>query len=115
MAIPVSADWYEMPTSNDTEGLYGLFKFINNETTGGLFMPVILIVIWMISFTSVFSVVGGTRAAAARGWVFASFLVSILAILASIMEMLNPKFMYLPFIALAFGMLWLRLESPSIE
>ena len=106
--------WYSYPNATDTEGILEFFLFVNT-TAEGMFFPIILLVIWVVSFVTIFSSGGLNRPSAARGWTFASFFVSLLAIPLAIMGVLAPKFMYLPFILFALGLLWLRLEQPSIE
>lgn len=102
--------WYDYPNSTDTEGPFEFFRYVN-VTADNLFFPVILLVVWIISFVSVFSAGGQGRPAAARGFTFASFVVSVLSIISSIMGFLAPKFMYLTFILVAIGVLWLKSEN----
>lgn len=106
--------WYSYPNSSDTLGIAELFGYVNTSADG-MFFPVILLVLWVVSFIIIFSSGGLNRPAAARGFTFASFLCSVLGIPLSILGFLAPKFMYLPFILFAAGLLWLRLEQPSIE
>ena len=106
--------WYQYPNSTDSENLFQFFGYINN-TVEGLFFPIIIMVIWFVAFLGAWGASYGGRSAAARSWVFASFLTSILSIMASIMGFLAPKFMYLSFILLAVGFLWVKLSSPTIE
>jgi len=105
-----ASSWYQYPNSTDTSGLFEFYRFINNEVTGYLFFPAMLLVIWFIAFVGVFSSGGLNRAAGARAWTFASFLCFILSIFLTTMEFLAPKFMYLSFIFLSIGILWLKIE-----
>lgn len=111
----VENPWYAYPNATDTDGFFEFFRYVNQTVSEGLFFPAILLVIWVISFFGVFSATGSTRPAAARGFTFASFITSVLSIMLATMGFLNPKFMYLPFILLAAGVVWIRLESPSME
>jgi len=104
------ADWYALPNSTQSEGMFELFKYVNT-TAEGLFIPVILLVVWFISFIGVFGATGGGRESAARSFTFASFLVSILSVMTGIMGLLAPKFMYLTFVLVGIGVLWLKMES----
>ena len=106
--------WYEYPNMTDSKDLYEFTNYIN-RTGDGLVFPGFLLVIWFIAFIGVFNSgsVGSPRAS--RAWVFASFITSILSILSAIMGLLSPNWMYLPFIALAIGLLWLKSESKTIE
>ena len=106
-----ASSWYQYPNSTDTKGIFEFFRFINNEATDYLFFPVILLVIWFIAFVSVFSSGGLNRPAAARSWTFASFLCAILSILMATMGFLAPKFMYITFIMVSVGILWVKLEK----
>ena len=112
--VNTNDSWYQYPNGTDSESLFNYMGYVNN-VVDGLFFPVILLVIWVISFLTAFAASGGGRPAAARSWVVSSFIVSILSIMSSIMGFLAPKFMYLSFIALALGLLWLRLETPSMD
>jgi len=102
--------WYEYSNKTDAEGIFEFFRYVN-VTADSLFFPVILLVIWFITFIGVFGSGGQTRPSGARRFVFASFLTSILSIMLVIMQFIAPKFMYLNFILLALGVLWLKLES----
>ena len=104
------ADWYEYPNSTDTQGMLSFFGYIN-RITDGLFFPVILLVIWFVSFVGVFGAGGATRPAAARAFTFASFLCSILGIMTAIMGFFASKFMYLFFILTAVGLIWMKIEA----
>ena len=103
-------DWYAYPNSTDSTGIFEFMRYVN-VTADGLFFPVILLVIWFIAFIGVFSSGGQGRASASRGFAFASFLISVLSIMLSIMGFLAPKFMYLTFILTGVGALWLKAES----
>jgi hypothetical protein len=97
--------YYNTPTINDTGGFYEIFKFIANDTTGGLFFPVILLVVWVVAFMS-------TKGFSnSRAFTFASFFCSILSIMMGILDVINPRYMYLCFILTAIGIVWLKLDT----
>lgn len=98
---------YATLNASDTRNLYNMFKFVNDGATGGLFMPVMLFVVWIIAFIGAIS--EGRQAS--RAWIFASFISSILAILLSLMGFLNSQYMYFTFIMVAAGLVWLKLDS----
>jgi len=102
--------WYEMPNATDSQGLYEFFGYVN-KLSNSLFFPVMLVVVWFISFVGTFNVLGRDRPAGARAFTFASFLISVLSIMLAIMGFLASKFMYLSFILVAIGVLWLKAES----
>lgn len=106
--------WYDYPNVTNTRDIFEFFNFINSGVDG-LFFPVILSAIWVISFITVFSSGGYTRPSAARAWVFSSFLLSVLSIPMTIMNFLATKYMYLTFIMLGLGLSWLKLEQPTVE
>ena len=97
------------PTANNTntQDIFEMFKFINNDATGGLFFPVMLLVIWVVSF-------GGSLASgnlASRSWVFASFFCSVLSILMVLMGFLDKGYMFFLVLMLAAGILWVKLTG----
>lgn len=101
-------DNFTLPTVNDTQDLLEIFRFVNNSATGGLFFPLVLFGIWIIAFIG--TLVEGREVV--RGWIFASFITSILGILLSIMGMLNVNWVYLMILFLAVGLFWIRLQNP---
>jgi len=101
------ANNFTLPTVNDTQDLFTVFKFVNDSASGGLFFPVILLAIWAIAFIG--SIVEGRQAV--RAWIFASFISGILGILLGIMGMLASQWMYLLILFVAFGVFWIRLQN----
>ena len=98
---------FTLPTVNDTQDLFSIFKFINNTSSGGLFFPIMLLTIWAIAFIG--AIVEGRQAV--RAWIFASFISSILAILLGIMGLLARQWIYLLILFVAFGVFWIRLQN----
>ena len=107
-----ASSWYAYPNATDSDSFLNLFGYINRSVEG-LFFPVILLVIWFIAFVGVFSSQGSNRVGAGRAFTFASFLCSILAIPLVITGFLAVKFMYLCFIFVAVGALWIKLQAPA--
>ena len=97
--------YYVVPTGNETNGFYELFKYIGVSATGGLFWPVMLLVIWVVSFMAF------KNYSTSRAWTFASFFCSILAIFMSLMDYLAPKWMYFVIFMTLIGFVWLKLEA----
>jgi len=97
--------YYETPTGNETSGFYELFGFIGRSATGGLFWPVMLLVIWVITFIAM------KQYSTSRAWTFASFFCSILSIIMAILDYISPKFMYLCIFLTLVGFVWLKLEA----
>ena len=101
---------FPIPNANQTNDIFGLFQF-SNEVSDGLFMPMMLLVIWIIAFIG--SISEGKPAY--RGWIFASFIVSILSVISSLMNFINPIYMYFTILMLALGMFWARIaSSPNV-
>jgi hypothetical protein len=97
--------YYATPVGNNTQGTYEFFKFIAIDTAGGIFFPVILLVIWVVAFMNL------KQYSTSRAWTFASFLCAILSILLAVLDLISPKFMYLPIILTVIGLVWLKLED----
>jgi len=100
----VATDYYVQPTGNETNGFYELFGYIG-RTTGGLFWPVMLLVLWVVTFLAM------KQYSTSRAWTFASFFCSILAIPLAVLDYIAPRFMYLCIILTLIGFVWLKLEA----
>ena len=98
---------FTLPTVNDTQDLFTIFRFINDSASGGLFFPLILLGIWAIAFIG--SVVEGRQAV--RAWIYASFVSAILGILLGVMGLLATQWIYLIILFVAFGVFWIRLQN----
>lgn len=100
--------YYPTPTVNDTKSLLAVTKFINTDgVTGGLFMPVMLLVIWFIMFFGLM----GNRRGGSRAWIYASFVSTILAILLGMIALISQKYVYLAIIAFSLGVFWFKLVN----
>lgn len=97
--------YYNTTLTNESLDIYGIFKLVGSEPTGGLFWAVILLVIWVISFMAL------KQYSTSRAWTFASFFCSILSIFLVLMEYLAPKWMYFVIILTLIGFVWLKLEE----
>lgn len=103
---------YPYPTDlgNSSQNLYTLTRWVN-DGIGGIMMPIMLVVIWIIIFIGTLS--EGRQAS--RGFVFASFICSVLAIILCLVGMLANQYMYFSFLMVAGGIIWYNLEnSPGI-
>jgi hypothetical protein len=99
------AQYYATPTYNDTSGMYEFLGWINRSPSEGLFFPVLLLVIWIISFLAM------KGYSSARAWTFASFFCAVLAMIMAVLDYINPKFMYLCIFLTLIGFIWLKLED----
>lgn len=97
---------YAYPIANQTMGFNELVGYVNN-VTGGMFFPLILLAMFIITFVSTMNF-GNSNA-----FVFACFFNSLIAIFLVIAGLLNPMYMYLLFVMLAVGLLLLRIGKSS--
>ena len=97
---------YPTLTGNGTSDLYGLFSFVN-AGVGGTFMPIMLGVIWIVDFVGAIS--EGRQAS--RGFIFASFICSIMAIMLALIGLLASQYMYFSFLLVAVGVVWYKLDN----
>jgi hypothetical protein len=97
---------YQTINATDTTNLYTFFGYINGVTSG-MFMPLMLAVVWIVALIG--SISEGRQAS--RAFIFASFLTSILAILLTLIGMLSSQWMYFTFILVAAGMVWNKLDN----
>jgi prepilin signal peptidase PulO-like enzyme (type II secretory pathway) len=98
-------DYYVTPTGNETAGFYEIFGFVGRSATAGLFWPIMLLVVWVVSF------MGLKQYSTSRAWTFASFFCAVLSILLAVLDYISPKFMYLPIMLTLIGFVWLKLEA----
>lgn len=103
--------YYPVPDVNNTKDLLSIFQFVNNELTGGLFFPIILLVIWAIQFISVLA----ENRPASRAWVLASFTATILSIMLGILALMEQKWIYLLIIGVSLGAFWIKLASAKAQ
>ena len=101
-------DYYVAPTGNETAGLFELSKYIGISATAGLFWPVMLLVIWIVSF------LGFKQYSSSRAWTFASFFCAILGMFLAVLNLMAPRWMYLSIIMTLIGLVWLKLEGSNV-
>jgi len=100
-----ATDYYQVPTGNQTNGFYELFRYIGDTATGGLFWAIMLLVIWVVAFMAI------KQYSTSRAWTYASFFCAILGMFLSVMNYLAPKWMYLAIFMTLIGFVWLKLEA----
>ena len=93
---------YPVPAVNDTRDIELIFRWVNNTATGGLFFPIILLVVWFIAFIG--AIAEGREAS--RAFIFANFISSVLGIILGLLGFLQPAYIYFTIILLAFGLIW---------
>lgn len=96
--------YYETLNINDTADISGFFGFVNN-TVGGLFFPVIIFIIWVVSLLAI------KQYSTSRAWTFSSLFCSILSMVLAVLNLISNKFMYFFFILTAIGLVMLKLEE----
>ena len=100
-----STYYYAMPNATDSADLLNFMHYVNN-VTGSIFMPIMLGILGIIIFA-----VGSYQTSASRALAFSAFIISILGMFAAVMGFLAPSYMYLAFLALAGGVVWVILEN----
>jgi len=96
--------YYKEPGAEDTKGIFEFFNYVNN-VAGGTFFPVMVFVIWVITFISL------KNYSSSVAFTGASIITAFLCIPLAIMELISPRWMYLVFVLLAGGILWMKLEK----
>ena len=99
--------YYPVPGVNDTRDLLGIFQFISNDATGGLFFPIMILVVWVVQFIGVLS----EGRPASRAWLFASFTATILSVILGILAMMAQKWIYLLILFVSLGAFWIKLST----
>lgn len=100
-----ATDYFRPPTGNETAGFYEIFGYVGRTATEGLFWPVILFVVWIVSFMAL------KQYSTSRAWTFASAFCSILSIIMAVLDYISPKWMYLVIFLTLIGFVWLKLED----
>lgn len=96
--------YYATPNVNQSADIAGYFDFVN-ISADGLFFPVIMFVIWIISFLAM------KQYSSSRAWLFSSFFCAILSIILATLNLVAPRFMYIFIMMTAIGFVWLKLEG----
>lgn len=95
---------YAPPNVTDSEGIFELLRYVNT-TADGLLFPMLLFVIFIITF------IATKQFASSKAFAYASFITMVLAIPLAVLDLVAPKFMYLFIILTAVGMVWLKLDG----
>ncbi|KKN03015.1 hypothetical protein LCGC14_1111910 [marine sediment metagenome] len=97
---------YNTPNVTDMRDILTITQFTNTEAGGALFL-VLSIIIWAIALVG--SLANGRPLY--RGWIYASFISSVLAIILVLVGLLQITYIYLFVILLAFGLIWASLAK----
>ncbi len=98
---------YSTPGVNDTRDIETIFRWINNDASGGIFFPVVLLCVWVVAFVGAIS----EGREAYRAWIFANFITIPMAILLGLLGLLSSTFIYFIIILLGFGLVWIKLVT----
>lgn len=98
---------FAVPDINATQDILGMFNFVNNEASGGLFFPVMLLTIWVVAFIGSLS----EGRPASRAWIFASFIGSVLGALLVLLGYLDSTYLYFLVLNMAFAIGWIYLSG----
>ena len=102
-----NATYYPVPEASDTRDLLSIFQWISDSATGGLFFPIMILVMWVIQFVGVIS----EGRPASRAFVFASFSATILSIILGILALMSQQYIYLLILMVSLGAFWTKLSS----
>ena len=96
-----------MPHPSHTRDLLSIFQFVSNDLTGGLFFPIMILVIWVVQFVGVLA----EGRPGSRAWVYSSFVATILSIMLGLLALMEQKWIYLCVIAVSLGAFWIKLAT----
>ena len=96
---------YNLPNVTDSDNLYTLFRYVNTESSG-IFMPLILLAIFIVIFVSSIS-----STSLSRAFTYSCFFVGILSIIPAILGLIAIKYMYLIVLGFAIGIFWIKIEN----
>lgn len=98
--------YYQILNTSDTRNIDTLMNYANT-TSDYLFMPIILIVVFLIW------VLGSTFMGKpiSRSFLYASFLCALISVIFVILNWLSVNYMYFLFLMTAIGLVWVRLQE----
>lgn len=100
---------FPTPNATDLQDVEQIFNWINGTATGGLFMPVILLVIWLVAFVGVIANGRPTY----RAWIFANFVSLTLSVILGLLGWLQISYIYFFIVLLGIGLVWIKLQKPQ--
>ncbi|KKL87818.1 hypothetical protein LCGC14_1930920 [marine sediment metagenome] len=105
----IKCSMVEFPTPNasDLADIERITNWVTVTGSGGLLMPIMMMVIWMIAFIG--SISEGRQAY--RGFIFANFICLILSVFLGLLGWMNVNFIYFFIILLGFGLVWIKLQK----
>ena len=101
---------YNISLNTNSTGLLYLFN-LDNGLSGGIFIPLLLLGMWVIIFITGLTTIPYNKGA--RAFLFASFICAIMSIPLAVLNLIAPSYMYLLFVLAGFGMFWVRLTNSN--
>jgi hypothetical protein len=87
--------------------VYTISKTANDITPGGIMMPIMLGVIWIIALIGSLS----EGRPFSRAFIFSSFIAALISIPLALIQMLNPNYMYFLFLMVGAGVIFDKLSN----
>lgn len=100
-----TTDIYAMPNATDTESIFAILRY-TNTVSEGIFFPVMILVVSIITF-----VAGLSTTSVSKAWAFAGFIATVLSIPLAVLDLIAPTYAYFAVFCLAAGIFWVKLEN----
>lgn len=97
---------FPTPNATDLQDVERIANWVHTSASGGIFFPVIAIVIWAIIFIGSIS----EGRAAYRAFIYANFITVILGVMLGLLGWFNVSYIYFSIILLGFGLIWIKLQ-----
>lgn len=98
---------FPKPNVTDLQDVERIANWVGVTASGGIFWPVMVLVIWSIAFIG--SISEGREAH--RAFIFANFISLTLSIPLGLLGWLNVSYIYFLIILLGFGLIWIKLQK----
>jgi predicted benzoate:H+ symporter BenE len=86
-------------------GFLGLFRCVNTNGTEGMFMAMILGIIWIIVFANI------KAYSTSRAFTYANIVCFVLSMPLAVLNLINPRYTYILALLMGIGVVWLKLEA----
>lgn len=104
---------YPLPTnaSQNITGLYTLFRYLNNDVSGGALMLSLMLAFFVIIFIAIKASNSNSKTSVA--FVSAAFFNMIQAVIYAVLGFIQNKWMYLSILLVAIGAVWAYIDNKS--
>ena len=102
---------YPTPNASDLADVERITNWVHVSASGGLFWPILSVVIWVIVFIGSIS----EGRAAYRAFIYANFIGVILGSILGLLGWFNVAFIYFYIILLGFGLVWIKLQKSRVR